>query len=547
MIRELYQNLYYQHVSYLRHMASKKVCNIDGHYYLYERDSYWDPVQKKSRQRNSRYIGPCDKEGNLLSTSKVRIDAIHSSFPIGPLSIFYAAAKDLDLKSRIKSVLDSTDEIVDNVLCLALNQIAGRRPIRKLSDWVLRSPLVEWESLSPESITEEGFGEALGTLCHIGPDGITEDRGLVLQHEMTKAWRGETREPAQFYYDITKQIYYGTACPYAEPGYFPGGTHKYVIGFGLVTSRKNHHPVLCRAIPGSYNDKVTVQDTVNSLKSWGYERLTLILDRGMVSKDNVEFLVGSGFDQVGIVPETNKAAWEYVEKWPAEAIEQPRFVVDRRSGDAAYARSWLAPILGQKQMRVAVVVNPTRKVNEQVTRDLLLHRLNTVTDKEGLRDIRSELGNLTLPATGRRGFTVDQELVKEDRKGDGRFLMFSTDTEMDTQEMFDAYFQKDVVEKAFRTLKGEISLGPIRYRRRDRIDAYTTVVYLAYLLWSWAERKLREKHPHMTLDQALETVENVALVKFKSGKTDREWVTKLTTDQEKVLKAIGATKYLHVS
>jgi hypothetical protein len=40
------------------------------------------------------------------------------------------------------------------------------------------------------------------------PDGRMEDRGLVLQEEMTRVWRNGSREPAQFYYDVTRQIYY---------------------------------------------------------------------------------------------------------------------------------------------------------------------------------------------------------------------------------------------------------------------------------------------------------------------------------------------------
>ena len=55
--------------------------------------------------------------------------------------------------------------------------------------------------------------------------------------------------------------------------------------------------------------------------------------------------------------------------------------------------------------------------------------------------------------------------------------------------MYRTYFAKDAVEKAFRTSKGNLSLGPVRCRRKDRSDASATVVYVAHLLWSWAERR----------------------------------------------------------
>ena len=137
--------------------------------------------------------------------------------------------------------------------------------------------------------------------------------------------------------------------------------------------------------------------------------------------------------------------------------------------------------------------------------------------------------------------------VKENKKGDGRFLMFSTAPKMSAEEMFSVYFQRDVVEKAFCTLKGELKLGPIRYRRRDRIDAYSTIVYLAYLLWSWTERKLKKKYPDMSLPRILELVEDVSWVEFKSGKLTKEWVTRPTREQKKMLKYLGATHFLPVS
>ncbi|EQD67534.1 transposase [mine drainage metagenome] len=105
--------------------------------------------------------------------------------------------------------------------------------------------------------------------------------------------------------------------------------------------------------------------------------------------------------------------------------------------------------------------------------------------------------------------------------------------------MYKTYFAKDAIEKVFRTSKGDLSLGPVRYRRKDRLDAYATVVYMAYLLWSWAERRLQEKYPTMRLSEAMRVVENVSWVRFGAGKLVREWTTRLTTKQEEILSAVG--------
>ncbi len=110
--------------------------------------------------------------------------------------------------------------------------------------------------------------------------------------------------------------------------------------------------------------------------------------------------------------------------------------------------------------------------------------------------------------------------------------------------MYKTYFAKDAIEKVFRTSKGDLSLGPVRYRRKDRLDAYATVVYMSYLLWSWAERRLQKKYPTTRLSEAMRIVDNVSWVRFGAGKSVREWTTRLTTKQEEVLSAVGASEYL---
>ena len=122
--------------------------------------------------------------------------------------------------------------------------------------------------------------------------------------------------------------------------------------------------------------------------------------------------------------------------------------------------------------------------------------------------------------------------------------MFSTDGALGAEQMFRIYFQRDEIEKAFQIIKGNLSLGPIRYRRRDRIDGYTTVVYLAYLLWSRAQERIRDKYPDLTVSRALSLVEDVHLVRVQMGKTTSEWTTRCSAEQTKLLKLVGASRFL---
>jgi hypothetical protein len=521
-----------------------RVYKVAGkHRYAYEYESFWDAKLGRTRQRMVRYLGPCDRKGRILTEPKVRLESVHSAFPVGSLVVFFSAAQQLRVRERIQEVLGLSEQEAGKLLVLGLNQAAARVPIYRLPDWAKASPLPKWLSLDAQKLTPRSFEDALSSLCRLTPEKTWEDRGLLLQQELTRAWRNGSREPAGAYYDITKQAYYGTHCPYGQLGHDERGTAP-VIGFGMVVSKEHHHPILCRALPGGQNDSLSVAPTLELLESQGLKHLTLAMDKGMTSKANVQRAVNAGYHVVGSVKGWSKEAVAYASRWPGEELERSEYVVGTSHGGAVYARAFTAPLMEFPKLRIAVVENLSRKAEDRQARDLLLQELEGPVSRPRLEEIRSELGEVIVSSPGRRGFRVDPKAVDVERALDGRFLLFSTDLSLDGPEMYRTYFAKDAIEKAFRTSKGDLSLGPVRYRRKDRLDAYATVVYLAYLLWSWAERQLQAKYPERHLSDALRALESVSWVRFGAGKSIREWCTRLTKEHRDLLSALGGFAHL---
>ncbi len=524
-------------------MAHRVYKTLHGRRYAYEYESYYDSKLKRSRQRMVRYLGPCDRRGRILAQPRVRPDSVSSSFPVGSLVVLYAAARELRLQERVRATLHVGKVEAARIVVLALNQATARVALYRLPAWTSASPLPGWLSLSAEELTSRSFEDALSSLCHLTAEKTWEDRGLLLQRELTRAWRNGSREPAGAYYDITKQAYYGSHCPYAQLGHDERGT-AVVVGFGMVVSEEHHHPILCRALYGGQNDFLSVSPTLEFLQGQELKHLTLVMDKGMTSKPNVGQAVKAGYHVVGSVKGWSREAVEYASRFPGEELERTENVVATSHGGAVYAKAFTARLLEYPKMRIAVVENLSRKAEDRQARDLLLQELEGPVSKPRLDEIRTELGEVIVSSPGRRGFKVNPKAVEVERALDGRFLLFSTDLSLDGREMYETYFAKDAIEKAFRTSKGDLSLGPVRYRRKDRLDAYATIVYLAYLLWSWAERKLRAKYPERRLSDALRSLESLAWVRFGAGKSAREWNTRLTKDQRDLLSAVGGLDLL---
>jgi len=107
-------------------MAYTRVKPQGGNFYLAEYESYWDPKLHRSRQRYLRHLGPCDKKGNLLARPMHRVDHVHSTFSVGPLALYYAAAQDLKVLDVIQEALGVGRVTACHILDLALNRHLGR-------------------------------------------------------------------------------------------------------------------------------------------------------------------------------------------------------------------------------------------------------------------------------------------------------------------------------------------------------------------------------------------------------------------------------------
>ena len=120
---------------------------------------------------------------------------------------------------------------------------------------------------------------------------------------------------------------------------------------------------------------------------------------------------------------------------------------------------------------------------------------------------------------------------------DGYSCIFSTQ-QIQNDEVVRIYFEKDLVEKAFRSMKGVVALRPIRHWLYDRVEGHIFICYLAYLLLSLLQYRL--KKIKVSAIDALRELETIYKVYMKDSVKGFE-VTKLvkfTKRQEDILKAV---------
>src|SRR5437879_11009008 len=120
---------------------------------------------------------------------------------------------------------------------------------------------------------------------------------------------------------------------------------------------------------------------------------------------------------------------------------------------------------------------------------------------------------------------------------DGYSCLFSTRS-LPLDQMLSLYFNKDIIEKAFRSLKGITQLRPVRHWLAERVRAHVFLCYLAYLLLSLLRYHLR--NTEFTAEKALIELSTMYKVYLRDSqhRFHLSRTVALTKNQELILKAI---------
>ena len=104
--------------------------------------------------------------------------------------------------------------------------------------------------------------------------------------------------------------------------------------------------------------------------------------------------------------------------------------------------------------------------------------------------------------------------------------------------MVKKYFDKDIVERSFQTMKGDVQLHPIRLWLPKRVDAHIKICYLSMCLLSLI--KFRCKKISASPGEVIQDLQTIYKVNLKHSKTRQKFtkVVTLSNQQKNILKAL---------
>lgn len=305
-------------------------------------------------------------------------------------------------------------------------------------------------------------------------------------------------------YDITATYFEGTgkANPQAKRGYSRDSRPDCVqVCIGLVASAEGL-PLAFEVFDGNRADVTTVEEMVEIMQhKYGKAERIWVMDRGMVSEDNIELLQGCGARYLVGTPKSMRKKFEHelidkdwqevqrgveVKLCPAPDGTEERFVVCRSEGRKDKETTILNRFITRLQAGL-------EKLKQQAEQGRLRDRQKADRRIGRLLERNSRAASLFDITVEQQGTGIQKRLkilIKkhEDRyewllSTSGSYLLRTNWTEKDPKEIWKTYIQLTQVEDAFRTAKSDLGMRPIYHHKADRTQAHILVCFLALVLW----------------------------------------------------------------
>lgn len=473
-------------------------------------------VDGKVVQRHLRYIGREVDGRTVLSTSMsdVEIDEVKL---YGPLLVLDCLAQAIGLPKFL-------GPYANEILSLVYAHCIDFQSVNQMERWFTRTDLNL--ILNIDGLTEKRLLEAL--------DYLESVNGEKLQSEIFEAVQDRYGlHPSGVVYDVTNTYLYGKHCSLGKLGHDKEGVKgRPLIQVGLAVTKEEGIPVFHRTFDGNVHDAKTLQVMMGALRRYGINSGILVYDRGVTSGDNLAAAKALKWDTLCGV-----AIQDHIKRFWRESIRDTEkltilgnrvelnktiFYVIKRPYTINGVKGELALCFNQQQQ---VRLRESRR-SELVDAQELLRQGKVI--KAGLQKYFSKSHSL-IP-----------HVVQKAEECDGYSCIFSTRT-LSKSPLVHTYFDKDVVEKAFRSIKGVVGLQPIRHWLARRVIGHVFICYLSYLLLSLLKKHLR--HLSMSPETALQTLDSMYKVylRDKSNAFKISRVVKLTKLQESILKAVDKT------
>ncbi len=339
-------------------------------------------------------------------------------------------------------------------------------------------------------------------------DQLLPHKAAIEKHLKTRLGELFQLEYNVLLYDVTSTYFEGQAEGNSEAKRGYSRDHRpdcKQVNIALVVSRQGL-PLGYEIFEGNRHDSTTVEEIVAAMeKQYGKADRIWVMDRGMASEDNLEFLKQEGrryilgtakgmlrkFEQDLLAKE-----WRVVHEGlevrlcPAPDGKEVFIVcrsAERREKEKAMHQRFeerieeglkkIANSCGKKRQTPVKIAERVGRLLGQNTRAAKLFEVSVTQDEAGGAQLK---------------WSKVEAWRNWARLSEGCYLLRSNVVHWTGEELWRAYVQLTEAESAFRIQKSDLALRPIWHQKKERVHAHILVCFLTYVVWKTLAQMCRQ-------------------------------------------------------
>ncbi len=517
---------------------------------------------RKVRRKESRSIGDADVVGSTFEF-------------IGQLPLLIPIVSKLGIKDIVNSFCPMEREHPENLThgevfeAMIYNRLTSPSPLYRVERWALSHSFESLFGIDPMKLNDDRIARTLEAVA----DMINEIQGS-LSLKMMKEYNISSEI---VHYDITSLSFEGA---YVESEIVKFGYSRdkrpdlKQVNLSLDVTHDGAIPLWSSALEGNKSDVTTVVNNMKNLqKHIRTKDYVTIMDRGMVSGDNLHCLMengvgfiaaiplkGQGMDLMLSMPDDKYSVVDYNDMSGDDNIRAARCFIDfltkkvKKGANRKYFRiSGYIYDSSRKRTRdrlsrekgirkIAEIFEDIKsKLNTRKygKRDYVVMQIEKHTGKKKARSLfRWELsgadGELKLE------YRMDEESLRNAEILDGKYIIGTDDESRSAVDVLRAYKSQYLVEWRFRNLKSNLKVSPIFLEKDIRIMGLIFVTVVSLMVYSLLEHLCRKAELGMTAFMLFQYfgVSMFTRIKFSNGQ-----ILHVANDpdnfQKKVLDALG--------
>lgn len=519
-------------------MFVKVTKNREGTQYVSIVEGYRD--KDKVKHRTIKSLGKLKdlEAGNPNYLTELKEDVKAGKYQPEPETLSLT----LDLKKKISNPLQNygwllVDEIyrslgIDKVLSRhrkgTKSKIDFNEALRLLSVMRILDPQSKWRSVQSQGVLFGDFNltpkEVYRSLDTFSL--LSEEIQLQIHHSVTNS---VGRTGALVFYDVTN-YYFETDLDdeplemdgESIPAFRKRGPSKEkrpnpIVQMGLFMDT-NGIPIAYRLFPGNCVDVKTYLPAVEQIKKqFGIERIVVVADKGMNSKNNISETLkkkdGYLFSQK--VRGTRGAPKDIQEF----ALDPEGWIANEQETFAK--KSMIRKrILNKKEITEKILVTWNQKYDfrEKVRRRKSVEYAEKLTAGERFRLTMKKGGKRYLEVesldeeTGEikrltPHISIDEDQIAFDEQFDGISVLITSETEMSDEEMLTSYRSLSRIEDCFKVMKTNFDARPIYVWTRPHIDAHFLVCFISLTIMRLLEQRLNRQFSPERIQAALQSAQ----------------------------------------